>query len=268
MTRSNPSITVITAVLNACGKIGRTIDSIRRQEYEGLQYIVVDGGSADGTLELLKANQKVVTSWTSEPDRGISDAFNKGVARSSGEIIGILNAGDWYEPEALSVVAGAAAEHPEVDVICGSIRLWENQLEPLQCYADPESLDFETSVYHPAVFIRKSAYRKFGDYDESCRFAMDYELLLRFKRRGAKFLSILDTLANMRLDGISSKHWYKGLAEVRKARSKYFSPANVAYGHARAVAMNLAARTLKRTGLSSVYRAYREDRNKKYKVGR
>ena len=91
---------------------------------------------------------------------------------------------------------------------------------------------------------------------------------LRLPTQRCKFLAIPDALANMRLDGISSKHWYRGLLEVKKPRSKYFSVANVAYYHTRAVAMNLVARTMKKAGLSSVYRSYRYARDRHSMVGR
>jgi glycosyltransferase involved in cell wall biosynthesis len=262
-------VTVITVVLNRKEQILRTCESVSGQGVRDAEYMIIDGGSTDGTLEAVKhleSNLNVMT--ISEPDNGISDAFNKGIRLAKGELIGILNAGDWYEPDALPKLLLARNSNPDVDVFCGAIGLWEKGKDPLVCQSDPQHIEKETSLYHPSVFVRRSAYLKYGLYDESYRYAMDYELLLRFKRSGAKFLAIPDTLANMSLDGISSKHWYKGLLEVKRARSKYFSAANVAYYHARAVAMNFVARTLKKAGLSSIYRSYRSARDKHSMAGR
>jgi glycosyltransferase involved in cell wall biosynthesis len=257
MTSEAPLISVVTAVLNGRERIAQTIESIQTQDFKSVEYVAVDGGSTDGTLEILSGIKELPVALVSESDRGISHAFNKGIAMSRGEYIGILGAGDWYEPNGLSLVAAAAQAHPEADVLCGAINLWGSGSEPLRCFPRPELLDTGTSVYHPSVFIRKSAYERCGGYDESFRYAMDYELLLRMKQKGLRFFALPDTLANMRLGGISSLHWYKGLKEVRVARAKYFPFFNTLACHVRAVIMNVAAKGLNAFGLSFVYRRYR-----------
>ena len=262
MTSEEPFISVVTAVLNGREKIARTIESVRMQGFEAVEYIAIDGGSTDGTVEILREIQGLTVAFVSEPDRGISHAFNKGIAMARGEFIGILNAGDQYEPGTFGAIASAAHAHPEADVICGSINLWEGGSKPLRCDAHPELLEFETSVYHPAVFVRKSAYERSGGYDESFLYAMDYELMLRLKREGREFISLPKVLANMSLDGISSRHWYEGLKEVRRARARYFSPFNTSLHHGRAILMNVLARALKAAGLTSLYRAYRAHRDR------
>ena len=259
----HPSISVVTVVLNQKRPLQKTIDSVVLQACSSLQYVVIDGGSTDGTLDVIKENERTIDFWISEHDRGISHAFNKGIGQAKGDIVGILNAGDWYEPDALEIVAGAFSANPDVDVVCGAVEFWEHGSPQLHCFSNPERLDKETSVYHPTVFVRKSSYLKYGMFDESYRYAMDYELLLRFKRKGAKFLSVKDTLANMTLDGISYKNWYSALKEARRARSQYFPVYNVDYYHALAVLKNAIARVLKRTGLRAIYQAYWKSRNRK-----
>src|SRR5581483_3497952 len=100
-------VSVVTAVRNAAATIARTIASVRAQDFAGIEHIVVDGASGDGTLEVLRSLGRDVALWTSEPDRGISDAFNKGIALARGEIIGILNGDDWYEPGAVAAAVQA-----------------------------------------------------------------------------------------------------------------------------------------------------------------
>ncbi len=268
MSSETPFVSIVTAVLNGRGKIERSIESVAKQEYRGIEYIVIDGGSTDGTQEFLKRNHGVAISWVSEPDHGISNAFNKGIEMAGGELIGILNAGDWYEPRAISIVAETARNHPDTDVICGSINLWEDASRPLRCYSRPDLLDLETSVYHPAVFVKKSAYEKTGGYDESFLYAMDYELLLRMKREGRQFVALPDILANMKLEGISSRYWYEGLREVKRARGKYFPSLNTSYYHGRAVIMNVVAKGLNAVGLSAFYRAYRAHNDRRSGMGR
>ena len=234
----------------------------------GVEYVVIDGGSGAATLGILEKYQNDIDNKLSEPDFGIAEAFNKGILAAKGQLIGFLNAGDRYEQNALRFVAKAYNSHPDVDIFCGSIQFWESGSPTLLCHSNLDRIEQETSVYHPTVFIKRSAYLRYGQYDEEYRYAMDYELLLRFKRNGAKFFNLEETLANMPLDGISHKHWYEGLKEVGRARSKYFSPANVAYHHLRAVAMNLAARGLKSVGLRGVYQAYWNSRNEKTSADR
>lgn len=261
-------LTVATVVFNAEKKIRTTVESALSDATAAVELIVVDGASSDGTIDVVRGYGKRIAKFLSEPDRGITHAFNKGIELAEGDLIGFLNAGDWYEPEALSIVADAHDGHPDIDVFCGAIRFWEGGRSTIVCHSDPTMLDNETSVYHPTVFIRKSAYEKFGMYDESYRYAMDYELLLRFKQRGAKFMALDNVLANMPLDGVSYKNWYAGLLEVRRARSTYFSSLNVEYHHLRAVTMNLGARFLKRSGMNAVYQSYWQLRTSRGDSGR
>jgi len=250
------SITVITAVLNARHSIEKSVASVLNQQYEDLQYVVIDGGSADGTLDILRNYAHQINQLESGPDRGIGNAFNKGIGLARSELLGLLNAGDWYESHTLRIVAKAHQAHPEADVLCGGLRFWEGGEPTIVAYSDPSRLEKETSVYHPAVFITKSAYEKYGLYDESFQFAMDYELLLRFKRHRAQFVALDAVLANMSLDGVSYRHWYRGLNEVRRVRSAYFSRSNVVYRHSLAVLKNVGARLLKAIGLGGLYRKH------------
>jgi len=254
-------ISVITVVLNQKRGLQKTLGSIAHQGYSNLQYVLIDGGSTDGTLDVVKDSEGAIDFWISERDRGISHAFNKGLAQANGEIVGILNAGDWYEPNALEVVADAFDSNPLVDVVCGAVEFWDESSHHLHCFSNPEALDKETSVYHPTVFVKKSSYLKYGMFNESYRYAMDYELLLRFRRRGAKFLSLENTLANISLDGLSYRNWHSALKEARRARSQYFTWYNVAYYHSIAVMKNLVARLLKRAGLRGMYQAYWRSKN-------
>jgi len=259
----NPLISIVTVALNHSEKIKKTVASVCNQSYNNIEYLVVDGGSRDGTVEMLESCSDTVDRWISEPDGGVSDAFNKGIALARGELIGLLNAGDSYEPEAVASIVSAYLASPGTDVFCGSIRLSEPQGLVVECLSSPARLDKETSVYHPTVFVRRSAYDKFGLFDLRYKYAMDYELLLRYKRSGAIFRVLNAHLANMELDGLSSVNWYHGLSEVRMARSVYFGALDVAYHHVRAIILNVLSRSLKRFGFSGVYRSYWHYRNQR-----
>lgn len=251
-----PLVTVVTVVLNRVTDLERTVASVRNQSYDNVEYIVIDGGSVDGTVELLSKLGASIDYWVSEQDNGIAAAFNKGIALARGELIGLLNAGDVYETGAVKKVVDAFVSSPSMDVICGGIRLTEGNSPAILCFSEPARLDKETSVYHPTVFVRRSAYERHGPFDESYRFAMDYELLLRFKRRGSAFAALPEVLAEMKLGGVSVQHWRQGLEEVRRARKLYFSSADVAARHLSALLLNLGARGLKRLWMGGLYRAY------------
>ena len=188
-----PTISIVTPCLNAAATIGRTLDSVASQGYSEIEHIVVDGGSTDGTLELLAEfpDVKVI----SEPDEGLSDAVNKGIAIATGELVGWLNADDWYLPGALAAVAGAAAANPRnewftggcpiVDgggnEIRGGVTAYKNFL--LGHYSFPLYLS-QNFISCPATFIRASALEAVGPLRLDYSYSMDYDLFLRLARRG------------------------------------------------------------------------------------
>ena len=188
-----PTISIVTPCLNAAATIGRTLDSVASQSYPGVEHVVVDGGSTDGTLELLAQfpDVKVI----SEPDDGLSDAVNKGIALASGELVGWLNADDWYLPGALAAVGEAADANPRaewftggcpiVDVggneIRGGVTAYKNFL--LGHYSFPLYLS-QNFISCPATFIRASALETVGPLRLDYSYSMDYDLFLRLARRG------------------------------------------------------------------------------------
>lgn len=209
--------TIITVVLDGEAFIEDCIKSIVHQSYPQLEYIIVDGGSTDGTLDIVKKYTDKITKWISEPDRGISDAFNKGIALATGEYIGIINADDWLEADAIEKVAEFFNSY---DVVYGNI----NQIYPENTYvaeANHNLLNKRMSMNHPATFVKKNTYNIVGLYDNNYKIAMDYEWLLRCRRQGCKFGYLPLVLTNMRMSGISSSNWKKGLKEVQLARKKH-----------------------------------------------
>ena len=114
-----PVVSIITVTLNAAETLDRTIQSVINQTYKNLEYIVIDGGSKDRTPEIIAEYNHRIDQWISEPDHGISDAFNKGISCAKGEIVGILNASDWYELDAVSTVTQVFNQNPDINVVCG-----------------------------------------------------------------------------------------------------------------------------------------------------
>lgn len=187
-----PSISVVTPCLNAAGTLPETLASLRAQGYPRLEHVVVDGGSTDGTLELLEAAEGV--RYVSEPDRGLSDAFNKGVRMATGDVVGWLNADDTYEPGALHAVGEAFAAHPERIWVTGLCRIVDAEGREirkaitaykrllLRRYSFAMLLT-QNFVMSPATFVRRE---ELGDapLDEAFRYSADYDLWLRLAERG------------------------------------------------------------------------------------
>ncbi|MDR2727033.1 MAG: glycosyltransferase [Deltaproteobacteria bacterium] len=228
MSDPQPLFTVITVCRNAGGTLGRTLRSVADQTYPHIEYIVIDGASTDGSVAMIRACP-AVTAWISEPDTGIAEAFNKGLARATGEWVGILNADDWYEPDALVRVIEAAYD---ADIVHGAVRYWESDTPKEVYYPRQDRLTWEMTISHPAVFVRRSVYEAEGGFDPAFSLTMDYELLLRLYVRGYRFKELGDTiLANMRHGGASDRRWTQALQEAARAKLRHVpSPAaTVAY---------------------------------------
>jgi glycosyltransferase involved in cell wall biosynthesis len=187
-----PSISIVTPCLNAAGTIGECLASVREQRYPRLEHIVVDGGSTDGTLELLEEAEGI--RFISEPDEGRPDAANKGVRMASGEVIGFLNADDRYEPGALEAVGEAFASRPEAMWLTGYCRIvdgaGEEMREPITRYKNFLLRRFSFPLYltqnfvsDPATFVRRTALDAIGPLDNRYRISHDYDLWLRAARR-------------------------------------------------------------------------------------
>lgn len=187
-----PRITIVTPCLNAAGTLERCLASVRAQGYPELEHIVVDGGSTDGTLELLQAADGV--RFISEPDEGRPDGVNKGVRMATGDVIGFLNADDCYEPGALAVVGEAFSADPEVMWLTGYCRIVDGAGEeirrPITRYKNFLLRHFSFPLYltqnfvsDPATFVRRAALEAVGPLDNRYRISHDYDLWLRVARR-------------------------------------------------------------------------------------
>lgn len=216
-----PAISIITIAYNCRRDLEKTIHSVLSQGISGLEYIVVDGGSTDSTPDLLRELDSRIDYWVSEKDKGISDAFNKGIAQVRGDIVGIINSGDIYEPGALQQVLAEAKRAGAADVLYGRVRYHSANAPDFEFYPEHEFLRNRMTLSHPACFVRLAAYKKFGLFDLDYSIAMDYELMLRFYCGGAKFYKLDFLAARMDMCGVSHTKWFAVLKETAYAKRKH-----------------------------------------------
>jgi glycosyltransferase involved in cell wall biosynthesis len=184
-------ISVITICYNSARHIARTITSVLEQTYPDLEYLIVDGGSSDGTIEIIKshASRDPRIRWVSEPDDGISDAMNKGVLMATGEVIGHLHSDEFYlDPAVLSQVALAFATRPEAVWATGGFRFVDDGGRFLREIAvrrySYRRLMHSNIVLHSATFVRRAAFLEAGGFDLGLNYCMDYHLWLRLGALG------------------------------------------------------------------------------------
>lgn len=201
-------VSVVTAVFNGVRFLRDTIESVRSQTYRLIEHIVIDGGSTDGSVELLCELDGEVDYWLSEPDSGIYDAMNKGIQLTSGSIIGILNADDRYAPDAVECAVRALRDR-SVGYCYGWLRLLDQMGRPLGIVR-PVPRDLldkrvlrETAIPHPTMFVRKSVYDSLGGFDSSLKLAGDFEFIVRLHRAGVRGVEIPKVMADFRLGGLS-----------------------------------------------------------------
>ena len=205
-----PKISLITITYNSELHLEETIKSVINQQYENLEYLIIDGGSTDGTQKIVERYKNYINVFISEKDKGISDAFNKGIIRSTGEIIGIINSDDLLEPDALKAIANSY--DPTIDIYSGNVLVWNDQTDKYTTHIPDlefNRLKLQYNVAHPARFIRKSAYDKWGLYALDLKYKMDIDLIVRFAKAGAKFCHINQPLARFRKGGTTSQSIWK-----------------------------------------------------------
>jgi glycosyltransferase involved in cell wall biosynthesis len=182
-----PKISIITPSLNQGDYIEQTIQSVVEQNYANLEYIVIDGGSSDNTVDIVKKYENRLAYWISEKDEGQPDAINKGIARATGEIVAYLNSDDLYLPGSLAAVGHFFQEHPSSKWICGDTLLFgeEHDTELVRTNV-PKSighcLSWAYKAPQPGMFWRRELLR--DGFDNKWRFCFDHELYVRLLRAG------------------------------------------------------------------------------------
>lgn len=207
-------ISIVTPAFNSAKTIRHTIESVARQTYSNVEYIIVDGGSKDSTAKIVAQYADVVDVFISEPDLGVYDAMNKGIRAASGDIVAILNSDDFYtHPKVLEQIISLFRQ-TGADSVYGDLQ-YVDQARPNHVIRHWESGKFERKNFllgwmppHPAFFVKRAVYQRYGLFNLSLKNSADYELMLRllYKHQiSTAYLS--NVLVRMRLGGLSNVSW-------------------------------------------------------------
>lgn len=198
-----PLISIITVSYNSVKTIEQTILSVINQNFKDYEYIIIDGGSTDGTIDIIKKYQNQISFWISEPDGGIYDAMNKGLKLAQGKFISLLNSDDWFEQDSLNYVANSYKLNPNVDLFHGLLRFIDINDEPDSIIGHYNSYLNTGMIEHPTCFVKKELYERVGLFDLNYKSASDYDWMLKAKIADANFLLIPKILTNFRRGGMS-----------------------------------------------------------------
>lgn len=202
-------ISIITVCFNSVQTIAQTIQSVAEQTYPDIEYIIVDGGSTDGTIDIIKQNENIISKWISEPDKGLYDAMNKGINLATGEYIGIINADDvFYDRNVIEKVEDFLRLH-KLDASIGNIIQFKPASKVIRKYNSqswkPEKLSIGFMPPHPSIFIKRSLFNLYGNYVLNLKIGADYELITRFFLKNKIHWKYLDLITHkMLMGGLSS----------------------------------------------------------------
>lgn len=219
-------VSIITVCFNSGKTIQKTLDSVLAQTYSPLEYIIVDGASGDGTLDILRgyapkfAEAGIVFRVVSEPDKGIYDAMNKGIKMAQGELIGIINSDDWYEPIAVETAVKTMEEQP-YDLFYADINLIRRDGRVIVKHSRLDRFPSSRHWNHPTTFITKKTYEEQGLYRNETVYD-DFDLILRLRKAGKRVAIRNVVLANFRTGGVSNEKSVKKCIGRIKARYGYY----------------------------------------------
>ncbi len=229
-------ISVITVCYNAASTIQDTIDSVASQDYPDIEYIIYDGASTDGTVEVIRKNEHHISKWFSEPDKGIYDAMNKAIKHATGEVVGIINADDFYaSPHSLSRIM-EIFQREQVDSVFGDLFIVDpsdtgrivRRYSSANFYRKRFAWGFMPA--HPSFFVRREAYDRYGVFKTDYEIAADYELLIRFLYvNKLSYYYYGEPVVKMRRGGVSSASWKSNIIlnqEIKRGCDENGLPTN------------------------------------------
>lgn len=213
-------VSIITVTYNAEDTIEQTIESVLRQTYKNIEYILVDGMSTDGTWDKICKYKDKIDCIIHEKDKGLYDAMNKGIERATGEIIGIINGDDWYERKTIETIV-KESEHSDADIFYGDMYVVDTDgKSEITSKRECENL-WVDMIPHPTVFVRRNIYDKWGNFNLNYPIVADYEMMLRFYTNGVKFKRLDGVFANFRVGGLTTQKRVECAKEVKTVSLSY-----------------------------------------------
>ena len=221
----NLKVSIIICVLNGEKSIYKTVESILNQDYLNLELIIIDGGSSDNTIEIIKSFDSSKIKWISEPDKGISDAFNKGIKLATGDYINFQGDGDGFINNNSISYLFSNLNLKESPIVCGNIQridingnlIYKTKINKS---FNKNSLLFKMSLPHQGLFIPKEFFAKYGEFDLNNKYCMDYELLLRSYNNFPKVITKDLVVSNWRADGLGEGKTLEILKEYHEIKLK------------------------------------------------
>ena len=226
-------LTVITVCYNAVAHIERMLCSVRAQSYPNIEHVVIDGGSTDGTLDVIERYRDGIAYFISEPDNGLYHAMNKGIKASSGDVLIFLNADDRFcDRRVLSDIVDVFCGYPELELVYGDVlRDMRKGTERWRQMEVPTRRALaRTTICHQAIFARRELFDHFGGFNESFRIVADYEWLMRVYMEGARILHLQRDISIIGTEGLSHATSYGD--EKRLAMADYYSSLEVFFWRA------------------------------------
>ena len=228
---SNPLFSIITINYNDKAGLLKTMTSVLNQDFQDYEYIIIDGGSSDGSKELIESYlekpeyKSHITFWCSEPDKGIYNAMNKGLSHATGQFINMMNSGDALCENILTKLAPIAEQHKN-EILYGAVNLIENEKFVMAFGRCAETLP-QNMIAHQSCFVPNDIYKKYGFYDESFKIVSDYEKFLCFFKNNEKFFYTNLIIADYNNEGISTSNLEEVDKEniiIRKKYGYYIEP--------------------------------------------
>lgn len=212
--KDKPLVSIITVSLNSEKTIERTIKSVINQTYPNIEYIIIDGKSTDGTLDIIDKYKNHISVFVPEKDDGLYYAMNKGIDLATGEIIGIINSDDWYEQDIIGKMVSEFKKNPSLDFAFGNLRFWSaERYMDISPDLSSKASKYRRQIAHPTMFIRKKAYEQVGGYNTKYSIAADTDLILKLNIGGYKHFYLNEIVTNMTLGGISGKKRTRSVIE-------------------------------------------------------
>jgi len=234
ITKFTPNISIITVVYNNKINFSKTLESVKSQNYSNIEYIVIDGGSTDGTLDIIEQNKSLITKWTSEPDKGIYDAMNKGIILATGDYVWFLNGGDTiYSDNTLNEVFSFESN---ADVYYGDTELVDKggkSYGKRKLKTPPENLSWKNMidgmvVTHQSLIIKKEIVQR---YDLKFRHCADIDWTIRILKNSKNIVNTKQIISRFLLGGYSRRNTISSLFERIKILSKHFNIIYVFINH-------------------------------------